>query len=244
MAPSDDEAGAASKRRFWDNLLIPLIVGLILAFATYLIPRVLEAGRRLSYTTEKPTGYLSEHLQGVTIQVNGTVTTDLFVTKVRLWNSGSVALKDLGVLFVFNTADQNFKILSVAHATKPEREFGQITQTNPDDRSTRFVYSLLNRNDEDTVSFLTNQSAEPTIYAKAEDLKLVQVAPGRGDRLLRFSSALAGAIAVLASLLSSLFSAVARKRQLVRLRDLQSRTAELKARMAEIRSVPDSSGRQ
>jgi hypothetical protein len=209
-------ASNESKRRFWDVLTIPLLVGLILALAAYFIPRVLESGKRLSYTVEKPTDYLSERLQGVTIQVNGIPTTNLFVTKVRVWNSGSVALKDLGVLFEFNSQDQNFKILNVAHNTKPSREFGSIAQTDVDDKSVRFIYSLLNRSDEDTLSFLTNESVEPKIYAKAEDLKVVPVAPSTkaSSSYWDISAAFLGLIGALASFVSTwLASVFERKRE-------------------------------
>ena len=235
-ATTDNQLRARRKRHFWDNLIIPLAVGLILAVSTYLIPKILEAGKRLSYTAEKPTDYLSQRLEGVTIQVNGVPTASLFVTKVKLWNSGSVALKDLGVLVVFNTQDQKFKVLNIAHATKPEREFGSVTQSSPDGTSTRLVYALLNRNDEDTISFLTNESVEPTIYAKAEDLKLVQVTPTRNDKLWGISVLVSGLIGILASFLSALFTAVAKRRE-AKMWDsfssLTATTAEVKTKMLE-----------
>lgn len=191
-------------RRFWDLLVIPVIVGLILAVAAFFLPRILEGGKRLSYTSEKPTDYSSQRLDGVTIQVNGVPTTNLFVTKVRLWNSGSVALKDVGVLFRFKPPDQNFKILTFAHTTRPELEFGDIKPTKSDDNSAKFVYALLNPNDEDIVSFLTNESIEPTVHAKAEDLRVVQVlatSPAQKSKFLWV-----GAIGVVASLLGALFT--------------------------------------
>ena len=194
----------AIARRFWDLLVIPVIVGLILAVAAFLLPKILEGGKRLSYTSEKPTDYLSQRLDGVTIQVNGVPTTNLFVTKVRLWNSGSVALKDVGVLFLFKSPDQNFKILTFAHTTKPELEFGDIRPTKSDDNSAKFVYSLLNPNDEDIVSFLTNESIEPTVHAKAEDLKVVQVLPTNPAQKNKFLWV--GGIGVVASLLGALFT--------------------------------------
>jgi hypothetical protein len=207
---------AAKRRRFFDLFVIPLVVGLILALASFLIPRILEAGKRLSYVVDKPTDYLSQRLQGVTIQVNGVPTANVFLTKVRLWNSGGVALKDVGVLVEFDAPDQAFRILNVAHTTKPEREFGSIAQANPDANSTRFTYSLLNRGDEDTISFLTNESAEPKIYAKAEDLKVLQATLNR-RALLGTSvdiSLIVGLIGLLASVLSVIISAVKTRQEL------------------------------
>jgi hypothetical protein len=168
-------------RSLWETFTTPLLVGLILAVATYAIPRIFEAGKRLSFSVEKPTNYLSHRLQGVTVQVNGVPTSDLFVENVRVWNSGSIALKNVGVAFVFNTSDPNFKMLNVSHSTKPEREFGEITQTTPDDRSWKFAYSLLNRKDEDVISFLTNEAVIPSVFCKAEDLIVTQVSPNREE---------------------------------------------------------------
>lgn len=206
-----------ASKRFWDGFIIPIVVGLVLALVAYAIPKVAKTGKRLSYTIEKPTNYISEQLQGVTIQVNGTPTTDLFVTKVRLWNSGGSALKDLPVLLYFDTTDANFKILNIAHATRPEREFGSIANSRPDDKSARFVYDLLNRNDEDTISFLTNESAQPTLYAKTEDLNTELVSPNPRAYSSWFTL-LAGIIGVAASLLSTFLSWV-RTNRIAALRD-------------------------
>jgi hypothetical protein len=206
---------AVRTRRVWELLIIPLVVGIILAVVTFVIPRILEVGKRLSYSIDKPTDYLSERLQGVTIQVNGFPTSNLFVVKVRIWNSGSAALKDVSVLFDFDTADHNFRILNVAHATKPEREFGSITQANPDINSTRLTYSLLNRGDEDTISFLTNESVEPKIYAKAEDMRIKRAAFNLRVSPLAATliSLVVGLIGLAGSLLGFLLSA-AKERQM------------------------------
>jgi hypothetical protein len=233
MAEVTVDPNVEMRRRFWDILVIPLFVGLLLAVAAYFAPRVFEAGKQLSYTVEKPSDYLSERLQGVTIQVNGTPTSSLFVTKVRIWNSGSVALKDVSILFEFDPADQTFRILNVAHATKPEREFGNIAEASPDVNSARFTYSLLNRGDEDTVSFLTNESVQPKIYAKAEDLSLLEAAAPHRATPIRVSL-LIGLVGLLASVLSMVVSSLRAQERLTQLLFTlhEARTAVAKTREA------------
>lgn len=55
-----------------DLLVIPLIIGLVVAFATFVIPKVLENGNELSYSTDEPIAYLDRtDVQNVKIEVNG-----------------------------------------------------------------------------------------------------------------------------------------------------------------------------
>lgn len=55
-----------------DILLIPLIVGLLVALFTFLLPKLIEKGKEISYTIEGPTSYVNQQAAGaVTITVRG-----------------------------------------------------------------------------------------------------------------------------------------------------------------------------
>ena len=45
MADATDPS-PAPRSRFWDGLIIPAVVGLTLALGGYVIPKILEAGKR------------------------------------------------------------------------------------------------------------------------------------------------------------------------------------------------------
>lgn len=160
-----------------DILLIPLIVGLVVAFFTYVLPKWLEKGMEISYSIDGPTSYVNQHALGnVTIQVNGVSTPRLFAYKVRLWNSGGHALKDLPVRFTFDPQNDTFQVFNVSHETNPRFEFGKIEEQGSDKHSKRFVYELLNPDDEDVVTLLTSDDSPLNLNSKAEGLRVTKVA--------------------------------------------------------------------
>jgi hypothetical protein len=168
-------ADTASKWRR-DILIIPLIIGLLVALFTYVLPKLLDKGKELSYTIDGPTSYVNQQAVGnITITVNGVATSNLFAYRVRVWNTGGTALKDIGIRYGFSPKRQDFQILNASHETNPKFEFGKIEEAGSDSNSKRFVYELLNVGDEDTVTFLVNDDAPLSLYAKAEGMKLTQV---------------------------------------------------------------------
>jgi hypothetical protein len=159
-----------------DILIIPLIIGLLVAVFTFLLPKLLDKGKELSYTIDGPTSYVNQQAVGnITITVNGVATSNLFAYKIRLWNTGGTALRDMAVRFSFSPKRQDFQIFNVSHETNPRFEFGKIEEAGSDATSKRFVYELLNAGDEDTVTLLVNDDAPLSLYAKAEGMKLTQV---------------------------------------------------------------------
>jgi hypothetical protein len=166
----------------------------------------LEKGKRISYTIEGPTAYVNPNAIGtVKITVGGAETPTLFGYRVRVWNSGGAPLSSLPILFTFATTNGSFKIFNVTHATVPKREFGKIDEEMPNPFSRRFVYSLMNPKDEDVLTFLTNQDAPLSVYAKAEGLKVQLVeAKEQASR-----SGIQNYLIVVIGVLSSLFSVVA-----------------------------------
>jgi hypothetical protein len=183
-----------------DLLIIPLTVGVVVAFFTFVLPKILEKGNELSYSIDEPITYLDRpEVHNVKIEVNGVHTSSLFAYKVRLWNSGGVPIKHLPVRFVFKPDNTSFTIFNVSQTTKPEFEFGQITEEGSDTLSKRFVYELFNPKDEVNATFLTNGKAELLVFAKVEGLTLSLV---KATQPMIWWNVLAIIIGILASILS------------------------------------------
>lgn len=188
-----------------DIFLIPLVIGVVVAVVTYLLPKFFDTEKRLSYTIDGPTAYVNPTASGVVkIAVNGVETTNIFGYKLRIWNSGSLPLMALPVRFVFEPVSSNFHIFNVTHDTIPKRDFGRIEESGSDASSKRFVYELLNPNDEDTLMFVTDVGAPLSVFAKAEGLKTKLVNPESPTmKALLFSMQV---VAVLTSIVSSVLT--------------------------------------
>jgi len=189
------------KSIWWRDLLfIPLIVGLIVALFTFGLPKLFEKEKQITYEIDGPTTYLDKQSIGnVSVVVNGVPTSNLFSYKIHLWNSGDQPLKNLPVLVLFETELSEFKIFSVRHETKPSHEFGNIMQEDIDQKSKRFVIELLNPKDQDTISFLTNNSASLRLFAKLEGLRVKREKPQKEGPEFPITLII---LAVVASLLS------------------------------------------
>jgi hypothetical protein len=195
-----------SKSKSWLTLfIIPLVIGLIIALFTFVVPKLFEKGKKLNYSVDGPSAYLDKNSIGnIKVVVNDVPTANLFGYKVRLWNSGGVPLKNLPILFNFSQNKPGLVFFSVSHDTKPSLEFGGIREEGSDDHSKRFVYELLNPGDEDVVTFLLNDNPKLQLYSKSEGLKLVWVRPSeRGPEFLL--SLVGGITGMLASFLSLIF---------------------------------------
>ena len=127
--------------------------------------------------TRNTSGFLTELIDaakwspsGLTINISGFPTSSLFEYNVSIWNSGDVPLKDLPICFVFDTSESDFKIFDATWKTNPEYEFGEIEVQDINAYTKRFIYSLLNPNDEVTYTFKTSSSASLNVFAKTEGL--------------------------------------------------------------------------
>jgi len=191
----------ANGDRSWkrDLVIIPLIIGLAVALFTYILPKWAEKGKRLSYTIEQSAPYLPENrIPNVTVAVGGVAVQQLFVHRAHIWNSGDVPLGNLPVLFEFS-ASQPLQVLSATHDTRPQREFGKISDAGSSAASRRYVYELLNPGDGDVVTFLTDRSGSLRVYSKSEGLRVLQIKPSEGTN---WGGYLGIATSVLASLIS------------------------------------------
>lgn len=196
---------AAGKGTTWlrDLLISPLIVaiasGLVILVAAYLIPKLLERGKQLSYSVEGPTPILSN----VSITVNGLPTAALYTYRVRLWNSGDPSLDNLPVRLVFKEGTRDFRFFAVTHATTPEFEFGDIKESGSDRISKRFVYASLNSGYQDIITLATNEGPKLSVFANMGGLHLKESAerrpPKQGFLLL---SAIGAAAALVGSTLA------------------------------------------
>lgn len=110
--------------------------------------------------------------RGLTLNISIFSTSSLFEYNVRIWNSGDVPLKDLPICFVFDTSESDFKIFSATWKTNLEYEFGEIEVQGINAYTKRFIYSLLNPNDEVTHTFKTSCSASLNVFAKTEGVSL------------------------------------------------------------------------
>jgi hypothetical protein len=204
---------ADTKFLWWrDFLLIPLVVGLIIAVFIFGLPKIFEKGKQLSYEIDGPTTYLDKRSIGnVPVTVDGVPISILFSYKVRLWNSGDQPLKNLPVLVLFETELSGFKIFSVRHETQPPHEFGNIKQLYIDQKSKKLIFDLLNPEDQDTISLLTNNSVPLKLYAKLEGLKVIEVKLEKPEKATKWWGIASTFLAIIASLLTVFLSEYLRK---------------------------------
>ncbi|HUR63548.1 MAG TPA: hypothetical protein VM241_03605 [Candidatus Thermoplasmatota archaeon] len=167
-------------------ILAPLIVGVVVTVAGWAIVQALTKGpsQEISYQISGPTTLFSG-TGGLAdaIAVMGDEKTNTLVSyQVRVWNSGDVSLKNIGVFMKFDGAKPNFKLYRIANETNPPYEFGVIHVESPDIVSRRFSYDLLNPGDEHKVTFLANGTAILKIFAKADGLHVRQVSNEGGNK--------------------------------------------------------------
>jgi hypothetical protein len=203
-----------------DLLVIPLVVGAILAALTVVLDRVLSDRHELSYSVTGPTRLIDRaRLDGsVKIEVNGLPADQLVLFEARIWNSGDLPIKNVPVSLVFQPDSDGFRIFSVHHSTNPPREFGSIVETQPDGFSRRYTYELFNPGDSDTVTALTNMTSTLSVFAKTESLNLKLVKSGDEPRSFQLAAAAAGVLGATGSALTSLLALRRQRERALQLR--------------------------
>lgn len=158
-----------------DYLLLPLFVGIVVTIVAFVLPKLFAEDLELSYELEGPVGLIDERVDetDIKILVRGKEAESVFAYMARLWNSGNKPITELPVKFQFGAPDAGCEILSVTHKTKPEVEFGAITEVENTNNSRRVKYALLNPGDEDVVRFLFTRKTQLSVYAKAGGMSLV-----------------------------------------------------------------------
>lgn len=154
-----------------DLVVIPMVVGLVLAVITFVLPALFEKENELTYIVEAPSVYFDKDTVGsLKVQINGIKTESLVAYKARFWNSGDMPLENLAVRYVFDgfsPSDPNFNVFAVSHETQPKYEFGKIEEDASDAKSKRFKYALLNPGDMVTVTFLSNAMGNYVLTRKS-----------------------------------------------------------------------------
>ncbi len=184
----------------------------MVALFAFLLPKIFRDQKKISYTVYEIEELLEqEEIEQVEVKINEELVNSLFLHKVRIWNSGTIPLKDLQILIRLDNNNRGFKIFSVQHSTIPEYEFGLINDEIVDNNSRRVKYSLLNPNDEDLIALLANQKAYINLYAKSENLK---VKFHKQDKLWHSEITIfvAGLIAALGSIIYSLIRKLSTKK--------------------------------
>jgi len=161
-----------------DLLIIPLIVGLIVAFFTYLLPKLLDKGKQLSFSIDDTVTYLdtnTQELEGMNISVNDQPISNLYLYKIDIWNSGDLPLLDLSIRLVFNAEDNVLNLFTINHNTSPKFQFGNIDEQIIDNHTIIYTYELLNPDNEDEIVILADRSVPLDLYAKSEGVKIKRV---------------------------------------------------------------------
>lgn len=199
---------AELETRWWrDLLLIPLIVGLVVAFFTFVLPMLFKDKKEISYIIDQPSAYLTKETAGdLKVTINDKPIKSLYAYKVRFWNSGDVSLTELPIRYVFDTLRMWDKVFVAIHETEPEYEFGEIREEGSDTESKRFVYSLLNPGDRVTATFLSNATGNISFHTKAKGLSVKQVQVSGREKFVKLMSVFVGMIAAILALFFSHFT--------------------------------------
>jgi hypothetical protein len=160
-----------------DIVVLPLMVGLVVAIITYLLPELLAKGKQLSYTVEEPffSGIKEVSFFGNELAVDELKIPSLLFYKVHIWNSGGVSFTNLPIRLVFYTDNPDFEVVTINHETTPRFEFGTISEERIENTSLKFTYELINPGNEDTITFVTNDYFTLGVYAKAEGINIKSV---------------------------------------------------------------------
>jgi hypothetical protein len=211
-----------STDRHWvrNLILIPTLVTVISLIATSIIQSLLGERRQLSYSIrsyrsdslytcrQSPSGTAVQCLALVIIDPDSNRRIPVQMMEARVWNSGTVPLKDLPVYYHFRTTEPDTLPPAIRHYSNPWTVAPSI---HPDSviligsgTVFQYHYSLLNPGDEVTLIAFGDNVSSASVEARAEGLRVREgIKPVR--RVLRlFRLALLAAIAAfLAALLTS-----------------------------------------
>lgn len=190
--------------RLSELLIYPLIVGLVVAFFSYGLPKLTEKKKKITFSVEQPISYISPDKTGdIEVKIGGVPIKYLHSYTVKIENVGNSAVSDLPISYIFKESSDNFKILDKFHRTVPEFEFGAITEIENDSVKARFNYELLNPEDIVNLTFLTTGKADLQVYAKKEEMSFEKAEEkGFFVKYGELSITMFGAIGALLSLLT------------------------------------------
>lgn len=210
-------------------MIVPLVVGLIVAGASWAFTKFTKENRELSYAIDGPTNLIDQNQVGdVALSVNGLPVRQVVLYKVRVRNSGDLALRNISIRFVFEPRDPAFTLFSLRHNTSPPFEFGKIAELENAQHERRIQYELLNPGDEDNLSFVANARLQLSVFAKAENLRLKQAEvitqPSVWDR---FGPWISGLLALISALLTTSYWVKSRRESEMEIAQLAEEKASL-----------------
>ena len=177
------------------KLVISIIVAFLTGFFAYLIPKIMDKGKQLSYSMDTPLEYFglfNDNYSDIVIEINDKPISSLYLYTIKVWNSGDKPISEFSTRMVFETQDEGFEIYSISHQTTPEYEFGQIEDEFLADQSIRTTYQLMNPGDKDEVIVTTNNQVPLELFSKIEGVKIIKVQDElEVDSLAIFSSVIA-----------------------------------------------------
>ena len=90
-----------------NRLFAGFILIILSSSITYAITKYRQEVTELSYSVGEPIAYLTpDKVSDVEITVNGKKTNNMYATEVIIWNSGTTALKDIPVRFLYTPLAQ------------------------------------------------------------------------------------------------------------------------------------------
>lgn len=192
---------------------ISLIVGLIIAFIEFLLPRIIDKEKKeLSFSISKPITLIDDRItKDLDIRINDEPANNLFSHQLFIKNTGKLPLKNTPSTIIFNNTDEDFFIYSINIETIPQHEFGNI-YTDLASKSIRLVVELFNPSDEVHLSILTNSNKSPELFAKSEGMQLKKVLSTE-----KVTSPLIIIISIFASLISLTLLLVLQQKGLIKI---------------------------
>lgn len=189
-------------KKIYKYLLIPLIVGLIIAIIQFGLPYFFGDKKELTYTIFEPITYFDKNSVGeLNIVIDGIESNALFSNQIILENTGQIPLKNIPITIHFSAQDTLFKIYNYTIQTQPPVEFGNI-EKNLRSTDLSLKVELINPKDKIFVNVLTNSKCESNVYAKSEGMILSKAETQEGKKENNFSFWLA----LFASVISTIFA--------------------------------------
>src|SRR5438046_370275 len=89
---------ANRRGRIVEFLVLPLIVGLVIAAIPFVVTFFPKPDQEVTYSVDGPTSYLTpDAVQGLNVTVDGRPIQALYSLKVAIWNSGKSPVLDVPV---------------------------------------------------------------------------------------------------------------------------------------------------
>ncbi len=157
--------------------LIPLSVGLIIAFFQFFLPKLTKDRKELSYTIFDPISLIDNRItKDLDVKINNVATTSLFSSQINIENTGNTPIKDVPISIVFPDQDSSLIIYNYNIVTNPKYEFGEIG-VDQSRSGLRLLAELINPKDEIYISVIINKEIKPEFFSKVEDMNLEESKP-------------------------------------------------------------------